>query len=200
MELHELSLTNRDSQWLESLDFNAIDICRFFGVPAHMIGIRGEDPADIEQTGIEFVRFTLHPLACRFEEAADRDLLLDPDKHFTRFDLDEICNLLHGTPSLIFLSPIFLSRSSVMDHKTDPKEISKKSPRRKAAKKAAAKKAAKPRTKKPTAAPAETPVGAPNLQEAPPAAPAAAASTPSPAAPVEAASDSPLPAPCSPPA
>ena len=34
MELHELSLTNRDSQWLESLDFNAIDICRFFGVPA----------------------------------------------------------------------------------------------------------------------------------------------------------------------
>ena len=90
MELHELSLTNRDSQWLESLDFNAIDICRFFGVPPHMIGIRGEDPSDIEQTGIEFVRFTLHPLAVRLEEAADRDLLLDPDKNFTRFDLDNL--------------------------------------------------------------------------------------------------------------
>ena len=90
MELHELSLTNRDSQWLESLDFNAVDICRFFGVPPHMIGIHGQEPADIEQTGIEFVRFTLHPLACRFEQAADRDLLIDPETHYTRFHLDEL--------------------------------------------------------------------------------------------------------------
>jgi len=90
MELHELGLSNRDSQWLESLDFNAIDICRFFGVPPHMIGIRGEDPRDIEQTGIEFVRFTLHPLAVRLEQAADRDLILDPEKHYTRFDLDNL--------------------------------------------------------------------------------------------------------------
>ncbi len=90
MELHELSLTNRDSQWLESLAFNAVDICRFFGVPPHMIGIHGQEPADIEQTGIEFVRFTLHPLACRFEQAADRDLLIDPETHYTRFHLDEL--------------------------------------------------------------------------------------------------------------
>lgn len=95
MELHELGLSNRDTQWLESLNFNALDICRFFGVPPHMIGVRTEGTYDVEQLGIEFVRYSLRPLAVRFEEAANRDLILKDDDangrgHFTRYGLDEL--------------------------------------------------------------------------------------------------------------
>ena len=89
MTLESLGLTNRDSQWLESLDHNGIDICRFFGVPPHMIGLHAEGVTDVEQLGIEFVRYTLRPLARRFESAADRQLVMDPDR-FTRFHLDDL--------------------------------------------------------------------------------------------------------------
>jgi HK97 family phage portal protein len=91
MELHELGLTNKDSQWLESLNAGAVDICRFFGVPPHMIGIRDQSPnANIEQLGLEFVLYTLGPLATRFEQAADRDLVLEPETYFTKFNLDAL--------------------------------------------------------------------------------------------------------------
>ena len=93
MELHELGLSNRDSQWLESLNFNAIDICRFFGVMPHQIGIRTDAELDVEQMGLEFVIYTLAPLATRFEQAADRDLILDGEDYFTKYDFD---GLLRG--------------------------------------------------------------------------------------------------------
>ena len=98
MELHELGLSNRDSQWLESLNFNAIDICRFFGVPPHMAGIRQDVELDVEQMGLEFVLYTLGPLAVRFEQAADRDLVLDGEDYFTKYDFDALLrgNKLRG--------------------------------------------------------------------------------------------------------
>lgn len=90
MEIHELGLSNRDSQWLESLDFNATDIARFFGVPPHMIGIRNAEPrANVEQASLEFVIYTLGPLAVRFEQAANRDLI-DDDTYYTKIALDAL--------------------------------------------------------------------------------------------------------------
>jgi HK97 family phage portal protein len=91
MELHELGLTNRDSQWIESRGLSAEEICRFFGVHPHMIGVKTSAPiGTIEQQSLEFVLYTLGPLATRFEQAADRDLVDDPETTFTKISLDAL--------------------------------------------------------------------------------------------------------------
>jgi HK97 family phage portal protein len=91
MELHELGLSNRDSQWLESRAFQGEDICRFFRVPSRMLGFKSADPkANVEQESIEFVRYTLKPWANRWQQALGRDLIVDPEKHCVDIDLDEL--------------------------------------------------------------------------------------------------------------
>jgi HK97 family phage portal protein len=94
MQLHELGLTNRDSQWLESRGMQAEEVCRFFGVPPHMIGLSSKEAlGSTEQKSIEFVTYTLSPLAIRFEQSANRDLLDDPEEYYTKIVLD---GLLRG--------------------------------------------------------------------------------------------------------
>lgn len=94
MELHSLGLTNKDSQWIESRGFTAEEVCRFFGVSPHMIGIKSTAPlGSIEQQSLEFVLYTLGPLASRFEQAANRDLVREPKRYFTKISLD---GLLRG--------------------------------------------------------------------------------------------------------
>jgi HK97 family phage portal protein len=91
MELHELGLTNRDSQWIESRAFEDEAICRFFGVHPVMIGVNSTSPLSTkEDRANEFVTYTLGPLAVRFQEAADRDLIDDPDKYSTKIVLDAL--------------------------------------------------------------------------------------------------------------
>jgi HK97 family phage portal protein len=91
MEIHELGLTSRDSQWIESREFEAVEICRFFRVPPHMIGIPDEGSGkSIEQKAIEFVRFTLFPWGKRWTQAMDRDLVDDPKNYRTHVDLDQV--------------------------------------------------------------------------------------------------------------
>lgn len=76
MELHELGLTNRDSQWIESLDADAVKICQYFRVPPYLAYARDSNPkANVEQMSIEFKRFTLTSWAIRWCQALDRDLI-----------------------------------------------------------------------------------------------------------------------------
>jgi HK97 family phage portal protein len=88
MEIHELGMTNRDTQWIESAGLSAQDICRFFGVWPEMIGADSGTVAEtVEQRSIQFKTYTLRPLAKRFEESADRDLVMDHPNHFTKLNL-----------------------------------------------------------------------------------------------------------------
>ncbi len=91
MEIHELGLSHRDAQWLESRNFQAVEICRFFRVPPHMIGITDPSPkANVEQMSIEFVRYTLGPWACRWCQSIDRDLIDDREKFRAKINLDDL--------------------------------------------------------------------------------------------------------------
>jgi HK97 family phage portal protein len=91
MELHELGLTNRDSQWLESRQFQGLEICRFFRVPPHMLGFSDQHPkATVEQQSIEFVRYTLGTWATRWEQAIRRDLIDEPKKYRAKINLDDL--------------------------------------------------------------------------------------------------------------
>lgn len=94
MALHELGLSNRDSQWIEARGFGAEEICRFFGISPHMIGVKTVAPlGSIEQQSLEYVIYTLGPLATRWEQAANRDLVEDPETYYTKIVLD---GLLRG--------------------------------------------------------------------------------------------------------
>jgi HK97 family phage portal protein len=74
MKIHELRVSNEDSQWLESRNFQAIEICRFMRTPPHLVGVAdakgSESYASVEQKSLEFVIYGLRPNAIRFRQAA----------------------------------------------------------------------------------------------------------------------------------
>jgi len=90
-----ISVSGRDSQYIESRKFSVSDIARFFRVPPHMVGdVDGSTSwgTGIEQQTIGFVNFTLLPWLVAFEQSIDRDLILD-ERHFAEFLVD---GLLRG--------------------------------------------------------------------------------------------------------
>jgi HK97 family phage portal protein len=90
MEIHELGLTNKDSQWLEARQFQAKEICRFFRVPPHMIGAEDAAPSStVEQMSLEFVLYTLAPWAVRWQQSLNRDLQLR-DEYYTQISLSDL--------------------------------------------------------------------------------------------------------------
>jgi HK97 family phage portal protein len=91
LKIHELGLQLRDSQWIEGRKFQAEDICRFFRVPPHMVGILDRATLNnIEQLSMEFVQYCLLAWATRIETAGERDLLTEPDKYCIRFNFNSL--------------------------------------------------------------------------------------------------------------
>jgi len=91
MTLESLNITNKDSQWLESQAFQAVDVCRFFRVQPHMVGILDRATfSNIEHQGQDFLRYTIAPWLLRFTSAARRDLFTVPKKYFAEFLTDAI--------------------------------------------------------------------------------------------------------------
>jgi HK97 family phage portal protein len=83
MTIEKLGLTAEDSQFLETRQFQVVDIARIWEMPLHMIGdLSGSTNNNIEQQSLEFVQYTMGPWFTRFEEALDRDLVYQPDRYF----------------------------------------------------------------------------------------------------------------------
>lgn len=73
----ELSISPVDMQLIESRRFEKEDICQAFGVPPVMIGENEKTSSwgtGVEQITLGFVRFTLAPMLCRWEEELNRKL------------------------------------------------------------------------------------------------------------------------------
>lgn len=84
----ETSINNKDSQFLETREFQAEDICRWFRVPPHMVGLTSKVTSwgsGIEQLGQGFITYTLMPWLVRWQQAISRDLILAPNKYFVEF-------------------------------------------------------------------------------------------------------------------
>lgn len=82
------------SALIETRKLQIEEICRYFGVPLHAIGVQSGSHgygSNIEQMGIEAVRSVLRPWAERFEQEADEKLLSGrgPVRE-TRIDLSEL--------------------------------------------------------------------------------------------------------------
>jgi HK97 family phage portal protein len=67
-----------DSQLLESRSFQVEDVCRFFGVPPHMVGHTEKTTSwgtGVEQQTLGFVQFTLRAILKGVEQEIDRKIL-----------------------------------------------------------------------------------------------------------------------------
>jgi HK97 family phage portal protein len=82
-EWQAITINPEDAQMLESRGFEVEDICRFFGVPPHMVG-RTEKTSSwgtgLEQQVLAFQKFTLRRRLRRIEQALEKQLLTPADK------------------------------------------------------------------------------------------------------------------------
>lgn len=78
MEWQQLSVSNEDSQFLETYKHKRTEIASIFRVPPHMIGdLERATFSNIEQQSLDFVVYTLLPWLRRIEQAILRDLVPD---------------------------------------------------------------------------------------------------------------------------
>jgi HK97 family phage portal protein len=78
-----LSINPEDAQMLEARRFSVEEICRFFGVPPHMVGHTEKNSSwgkGLEQQTLGFVMYTLRSRLKRIEKAIEKQLLLPADR------------------------------------------------------------------------------------------------------------------------
>lgn len=81
MKIETIGMSNDDSQFLETRNFQVEEICRFYRVPPHLVGKMDKASFNnVEQMGIGFVRYTLLPWITMWEQSLDRDLLLPKER------------------------------------------------------------------------------------------------------------------------
>ena len=91
-----ISMSPQDSQLLETRKYQLDEIARIFRIPPHMIGdLEKATFSNIEQQSLEYVKYTLGPWVCRWEQGLARALLSRDEKqqYFIRFNVD---GLLRG--------------------------------------------------------------------------------------------------------
>ncbi len=96
MKYTPISVPPEQAQFLETRKFQIDEIARIFRVPPHMVGdLEKSSFSNIEQQSLEFVKYTLDPWVCRWEQAMNRSLLDEGEKksYFVKFNLD---GLLRG--------------------------------------------------------------------------------------------------------
>ncbi|MFK5949269.1 MAG: phage portal protein, partial [Methylococcales bacterium] len=96
LEWKQVSMSNRDAQYIEARKFSIEEIARIFRVPPHKVGhLEKSTNNNIEQQGLEFVTDTMMPWFKRWEQSIARDLLGKPQMKtfFSEFLVD---GLLRG--------------------------------------------------------------------------------------------------------
>ncbi len=91
-----VAITPEEAQFLQTREFQAEDVCRWFGVPPHMVGLTSKTTSwgsGIEQMSIGFVTYTLMPWLIRIQQAISRDLIIATNRYFAEFI---VAGLLRG--------------------------------------------------------------------------------------------------------
>lgn len=89
MKYQGISINPRDSQMLESREFQVIDICRFFGVsPVKAFDLSKSSYSTVEATQLQYLVDTVMSWITRFEQELNRKLLLPSErgKYVIEFD------------------------------------------------------------------------------------------------------------------
>lgn len=83
LKWQSISINPEDAQMLESRAFSVEEICRFFGVPPHMVGHTEKVTSwgtGLEQQTLGFQKFTLRRRLKRIEQALEKQLLTPLDR------------------------------------------------------------------------------------------------------------------------
>jgi HK97 family phage portal protein len=83
LKWQSISINPEDAQMLESRAFSVEEICRFFGVPPHMVGHTQNSTSwgtGLEQQTLGFQKFTLRRRLKRIEQALEKQLLTPLDR------------------------------------------------------------------------------------------------------------------------
>ena len=87
MDYKAISHTPEQAQFLETRLFIVREMCRLFGVPPYMVFASDADPrANVEQQNREFMNQTLMPLGTKFEQEANRKLIMFPRTYQIKID------------------------------------------------------------------------------------------------------------------
>lgn len=79
LEYQQISISPKDTQFVESKGISIEDITRFFGVPLYKVNSGKQSYSSNEQNGIEYVVGTLHPIVTQYEEENTYKLLFDSE-------------------------------------------------------------------------------------------------------------------------
>lgn len=87
-EFQSSGMTNKDAEWVASMEYDLTRYERWFGVPAHVISdlVRATF-SNIEEQAIEYVVYCLNPWGMRWEQSVVRDLLLPSERGRFRGEL-----------------------------------------------------------------------------------------------------------------
>lgn len=95
----QLTINPEDAQMLESRRFSVEEVCRFFGVPPHMIGHTEKSTSwgtGLEQQTLAFQKFTLRRRLKRIEQAVNKQLLTPAERSRGLYVEFNIEGLLRG--------------------------------------------------------------------------------------------------------
>ena len=107
VKAHELSGSNEAAQFLETRQYQVIEICRAFRVPPHMIqDLTRSTYSNIEVQGTEFVQHCLLPHLKRWEAAISRDLIEDDETYFAEHNVSGLLRGDHASRSAYYVSAI----------------------------------------------------------------------------------------------
>ncbi len=80
LKYQPLSVTSADAQFVESKEVRVADICRYFGVPLHLVYAGKESYASNEQNSLEFVKYSKLPDITQWNQEDTNKLLLPGDR------------------------------------------------------------------------------------------------------------------------
>ena len=96
MKFEKLGMPLEDAQFIQSRKFTATEMARIHGVPPHLIGdLEKATFSNIEEQGIEAVKYLFRPLVVRWEQALNAKIFTEDEraKLYIKFQLD---GLLRG--------------------------------------------------------------------------------------------------------
>ena len=88
-DVKALGLSPEDAQLIQTRQYNASDIARFYGVPPHMIGLTDKSTSwgtGIEQQSIGFVKYTLQRHLVKIEQEINRKIFRRSLQLFAEFN------------------------------------------------------------------------------------------------------------------
>lgn len=89
MSYQPISVSPKDSQFLESREFDVVDICRFFSVsPVKAFDLSKSSYSTVEATQLQYLTDTVLAVITKIEQELNRKLLMRPDrtKYVIEFD------------------------------------------------------------------------------------------------------------------